>query len=560
MSLRRGLLLFAAMVLLFLLANRAAYKGYFSDDDLDNLVQTRGATSAQFAQGLVTPKLSEWNFRPVGHFYYKALGAAAGLNFRPYVFVLHALHIFNVWLVWLLLRRLGAEWTAATAGAAFFAFHMACFDAYWKPMFVFDVLCTAFLLATLLLYLRGHWLLALIPYWLAYKSKEPAIALPAVLLLYEFLLGERRWKRVLPYAAIAVSFGLQALFVNRGPVNNYSLVFTPQALWTTFSFYCSQILLIPYAGVLLIPLAFLVKDKRVRFGLASIALLLGPMWFLPGRLFAVYLYIPLIGAAIAFCFASERWKPAWIAGFFVLWIPFNYMLLRQNRGVTLAAAVEDRAFVESAGILMNSQPALREIVYDGAPAAMNPWGVQAAFAWHQPDPALRVSSLDSPEAKQLLSKQNLAVVSWDGARRRLLIRTRKPGEPDPPLIDMADGNIAWLFGDGWFPLTQGYRWMGPQATARLSRPADAREFVVRINFGPIQFKDQGRVELEVLLNGQSLGTREYKEQGWHVRSWSLPPSAPGPVEVTLRSLRPYHPSNGDPRTLGAAVVLFGFVP
>ena len=39
MSFWRGALLFLAMALLFLTANRGAYKGYFNDDDLDNLVQ-----------------------------------------------------------------------------------------------------------------------------------------------------------------------------------------------------------------------------------------------------------------------------------------------------------------------------------------------------------------------------------------------------------------------------------------------------------------------------------------------------------------------------------------
>jgi len=350
------------------------------------------------------------------------------------------------------------------------------------------------------------------------------------------------------------------VLVNRGPANNYGLVFTPQALWTTFSFYASKIVLLPYAGVLLIPAAFLVKDRRVRFGLASIAVLLGPMWFLPGRLFAVYLYVPLIGAAIAFCFAAEHWKPAWIAAIFVLWIPFNYMLLRQQRGVTLAAAIENRAYVEAAGALLKSQPALRKVVYDGAPSAMQAWGVEAAYRWFQPDPAMLVRPLDSPDAKAMLADERLAVVTWNGLNRKLLVQTRTPGDPDPPVIDMSTGNQAWLFGDGWFQITQGYRWMGPQAAARLSRPGNAREFAVRINLGPIQFKDQGRVEMEVLLNGQSIGVRDYRQEGWHEQRWALPAGGAGPVEVLLRSLHPYHPSNGDPRTLGAAVVSFGFVP
>src|SRR5512144_1677041 len=109
MPFRRGILLTAVLALLFLLANRAAYKGYFSDDDLDNILQTRGAELTLFASSLTSPMLSEWNFRPVGHFYYKALGAAAGLRFPPYLAVLHLLHLLNALLVWQVLRKLGAS-------------------------------------------------------------------------------------------------------------------------------------------------------------------------------------------------------------------------------------------------------------------------------------------------------------------------------------------------------------------------------------------------------------------------------------------------------------------
>ncbi len=559
MPFRRGILLAAALALLFLLANRAAYKGYFSGDDLDNLLQTRGAPLSVFAAGLASPKLSEWNFRPVGHFYYKALGAAAGLQFPAYVAVLHLLHLLNVLLLWRVLRRLGASPLGAGAGAALFAFHMACFDAYWKPMFVFDVACAFFLLAALLLYLHGRWLLALIPYWLAYKSKEPAIALPALLFLYEWMLGERRYRRVLPYAAIALSFGVQALLANRGAETDYTLRFTPAAVWTTLSFYSSKILLARYAGLLLIPAAWLAKDRRIRFGLAAIAVLMGPMWFLPGRLFAVYLYVPLIGLAIAAAFAAERVTPACVATFFVLWIPANYVVLRQQRGVTLAAAQEARPYVEQVGATLSAHPEWNSIVYDGAPRSLERWGVRAAFLLPRGGGDRKVEPLDSPEGRAMLQQAAVQTAAWNAGRRRVEWQARVPGAPEPSYIDMARGNPAWLFGAGWYGVEAGYRWMQAEARAVLQRPTAARKFAVRLNFGPVQFRDQGEIELEVLFDGRSLGTRQYGEQGWHERRWALPAGAAGPVTVTLRSLRPYRPSNGDPRLLGAAVAAFGFI-
>ena len=39
----------------------------------------------------------------------------------------------------------------------------------------------------------------------------------------------------------------------------------------------------------------------------------------------------------------------------------------------------------------------------------------------------------------------------------------------------------------------------------------------------------------------------------------VPPGDAGTVEVSLRALKPYKASNGDPRTFGAAVAGFGFI-
>lgn len=559
MSLWRGAALYTALVLFFLIANRGAYKGYFNDDDLDNLVQTRATTLSVFAQEFAKPHLSTSNFRPVGHFFYKAMGELAGLHYTPYLAVLQTVHLLNVLLLWFVLRHLGAPPLAAAAGALLFAFHMACFDGYWKPMFFFDVACATFLLLTLLLYLRGHWLLALIPYWIAYKTKEPAIALPAVLLTYEWLLGERRWKRVLPYAAIAALFAVQALFLNRGRNDDYALHFTAPAVWKTFTFYSSKILLLPYAGAALLLIAILVRDRRVRFGLAALVLLMGPMWFLPGRLFGVYLYVPLIGLAIALAFLTTNWKPAWIALFFAIWIPWNYYWLRQQRRAALTVAFENRPYVESLGRFLQSEPRLSAVLYDGGPSGLNRWGIEGAIRWFRPDPELKIAPLESQHTQAFLESSQLALISWDPVKKRLITNMRRQGDPPPTAISMATGSPTWLLGEGWYSLENGYRWTKADAVARLTRPARTREFFVRINLGPIQFRDQGRVELEVLINGVSLGTRIYDQVAWLERRWPVPADLPPVVEVTIRSVHPYAPGNGDPRTLGAAIAAFGFV-
>ena len=48
-----------------------------------------------------------------------------------------------------------------------------------------------------------------------------------------------------------------------------------------------------------------------------------------------------------------------------------------------------------------------------------------------------------------------------------------------------------------------------------------------------------------------------KSSGWNAAGPSR--QTPRAVEITMRALRPYKSSNGDPRTFGAAVAGFGFV-
>lgn len=556
----RRVALFLALALLFLAANRAAYKGWFMDDDLDNLAWTQHHTLPEFAAGLASPLFAEFNYRPAGHVIYHLLGKHVGLEYGWYVAVMHLLHLVNVLLVWLLARRLGAGERGAGVGALLFAFHMACFDAYWKPMFVFDVVAALFYLLALHAYLSPRWWLALLPFWFAYKGKELAVTLPAVLLLYEFTLGERRWKRVLPFAAIAASFTLQGVFKNAPTDNDYTLRFTPLAVWRTLEFYSSKILLLPWAGLLLIPAWWLVKDRRARFALLAIPLMLGPLWFLPGRLFAVYLYLPLIGLALWLAFASERWRGWVLALFFAVWLPWNYQLLREGRKAALTIGPENREYVEQIAAFAQKNPNLRTILFDGGPAGMNEWGVRGALRWHYRHPGLRMAAVNSEEARKWLETGEIALIGWDRARRTLITAVRNEGEPDVAYIAMSEGLRVWQFGEGWYPIEGGFRWTQPRAFARLLRPAGAREFEVRTNLGPLQFAEQGRVGLELLIEGESQGVQVWDQEGWFVRRWALRPAEDERVvEIELRAVAPYRPSNGDPRVFGAAVAALGFV-
>lgn len=561
MKLRHGAALWAAAAFLFLAVNRGAYEGYFSDDDLDNLAWTRHASPALFIEGIATPKQFASNFRPVGHAVYKMLGSTAGLEFCWYAAFIQAVHLLNLLLLWHVLRRLGAPWQGALAASTVFLFHMAAFDVFWKPMYLFDGLCAFFVLASFLLYLHGRWVLALIPFWLAYKSKELPVMLPAALLAYEFLLGGRRWKRALPFLAIAAMFAVQAFVANRSRNDDYSLRFAPADILRCANFYASKVLLFPYAGFALIAVAWAVKDKRVRFGLLCLLLFLVPLLFLPGRLFSVYLYLPLTGLAIAvaFLFPVRRvWAGAAVL-LLAVWLLGNYWLLRRERRYALTAAPQNRTYVERVGEFAREHPDFRDFILDGSPPAMNVWGAKAAFRWFLPVPDLNLVWVEDAEVENMRDKQRLAVASWNRATRELRFLVREPSTPDLSFIQAGRYAPVWQLTGGWFLPEADFRWMGPVGKARLRYPAGAREFVLTANVSELQIKVQGRVSVEPVLNGQALGRQWYGRNGWLTLRWAVPPGLPPVVNVELRVDPPYHSSNGDPRTFGVAVVSFGFV-
>lgn len=383
--------------LLFLIANRGSYKGYFTDDDLNALSWAKDGSVPHFLYWLILPRFHPENFRPVGAFYYRILGGGFGLEYRPYVAGLQIIHLCNVIVLYLILRRLMLPEVAAAAGALFYLFNAATLEIYWKPMYVYDLLCGTFCLLTLLLYIRGNWILGLITFWLAYKSKEVAVMLPLALLSYELLEGRRRWKQLIPYFVISLNFGLQELFLNPNKNNDYTMTFTFDTIWKSWSYYSIQLLFVPYALILA---AIVLRDRRIYLGLMTTLVLLIPMLLLPGRQFAAYWYVPLIGLAVAAATLSPR-IPRWaLICFFAIWSIANYAALRQKRKAILAAADDNRIYVAALADYARQHPEIRLVGYDGRPPEMHEWGIEGAVHLFFGNKAQLVSasSTNRPEA------------------------------------------------------------------------------------------------------------------------------------------------------------------
>lgn len=420
-----------AIALLFIGLNLSAYDGFFQDDELETLTWAPSRPARTFVIGLIDPRFQRDNFRPVGHLYFALMGRNFGLDFPPYMTPIFAIHLLNAFLLWLLMRRLGIKDWWAMAAAAFFTLSTTAFDAWWKPMYVYDLLCATFSMASILLYSHHRWVLSFISFWLAYKAKELAVMLPAVLILYEYWFGERKFKVLIPFVLVSLSFGFQGIVLNpiKNQNNAYSFRFSLDALGQTAPFYAHRLLQFRTfrgAGFLLFALAF-IRDRRVWFGLLAMTLLMVPLLFLPGRLFEAYTYLPLACVAIAIAAVASQWNPVWAWIALAVWMPFNLRELRHEQRLKLDLDDQVFSFIDTVGKFAARNPSILTFVYDGTPAGFHDWG--AAAAWnivhHQLD--LRALYFKWPESAKALAGQTVAFGSWDGRRRQLTIAVRPPG-------------------------------------------------------------------------------------------------------------------------------------
>jgi hypothetical protein len=419
MPLRRGALLFFLFAAAFLLANRSAYRGYFQDDEIDNLSWTPYLNAVDYLKGFATPLYQPNNFRPAGHFYFAAVERVAGLQFPVYVAVIQGLHLINVWLLWWIARRLGASPLAAAAACAFFGFHMALFDNFWKPMYVFDVFCATFAMASIVCWMQRRWVLSFAAFWLAYKSKELAVMIPALLALYEIWFGNRQWKPLIPFFLVSLSFGLQSMLMSPNKDNAYTFRFTLDALTRTAPFYAERLFLVPYLGFAVPLFAILARNRRTWFGLAIMGLFFIPMLFLPGRIFSAYCYLPLTGLAIALTGVAEATSPALIAALAILMMPLDYRELRRNSRETLARDTGIRTWMRSVERFAAANPGVRAFVFSGSPAGFQRWGIEGALKYYYEHGDLTIRSAGDPDAAALRSAQHVALLWWDPVSGRL---------------------------------------------------------------------------------------------------------------------------------------------
>jgi hypothetical protein len=557
MSKRTGLTLFLALAALFLIVNRPAYKGYFTDDDFEHLSWTRYAPMSEFVKGLLTPAFQTNNFRPMGHLFYHEEAHFFGFDFKKYLAATHVLHLFNIWLVWLVARKLGARSFAAAAGCVLFALHPGYFEAVWKPAYVFDVLCATLCLLSLLSYVNGRWIVSFLCFWLAYKAKELAVMAPFVLACYERWYGKKRWKPLAPFFLVSAWFALQALVLapNTGADNPYVFHFTLGALAATGTFYAGRVFLVPYLGFAVPVAAWFSRNRRVWFGTAAMLLFLTPVLFLPGRIETAYCYLPFTGLAIAFTGAAEMCHPAFIVAGLLLFVPLELYDLRTERRDKLAKDDDARAWVGAWSKFATAAGPVDTFLWNGTPYGFGSFGAEAAIRCLYPGSGYRIRYYDRPPAP--MEGNRVAVLTWNEGLHQLDIVTHTRDTRDASYIDANAGTPVWQLGEGWSNPEGGFRWIAPLTAARLLRPEGAARFEMRVLANTSLLQNTGTVTVRVSLNDLELPPRTVTLPGWQALEWDLSAAPAGAANVTIRTDPPFHPA-GDPRTLGIAVGSFGF--
>ena len=412
---------------MFIALNYRAYDGFFQDDELDNLSWAPHLDAGDFARGFLNPAFAVDNFRPVGHLYFAVMGRMFGENFPPWMTPIFVLHLVNGTLIFLLARKLKVSAWHALAAVGFFLWSAGAMDAYWKPMYCFDLLCTAFSLTSILLYAHRRWVLSFMAFWCAYKAKELAVMLPLVLVAWEWWFGERKFWRLIPFVLVSLSFGLQGLWRNPNIDNEYTFRFTPEALRATVPFYARRFLLFRGSGLLLLLLLF-VRDRRVWFGLVAAGCFLFTLLFLPGRLYEAYACLPLACVALALAAAATRVRPAWAWVALALWMPVNLHVLHREQRAKLVADDEAFAFVDALNGWVRKNPGIETLIYDRPPGVYHDWGVTAA--WNLAHRALHLPAyyIGWPQAKKALAGGTVAYGMWDAKAQRLVLSVRRPGQ------------------------------------------------------------------------------------------------------------------------------------
>jgi len=191
----RKLALAAFLTCYFLCFNWGSLRVHFSIDDLANMGHYYEYSPWQLALSNCLPWRGD--YRPLGGLFYIPVYHFAGLNPAPYQAAILLLLLVTVYWAYRFARLLGSGELAAALVALVVCYHGGLANLYYNASFVFDVLCCFFYLASMVYYLRirnreqllgpAQTVAFLSLFLCALNSKEMAVSIPVMLLVYEWI-------------------------------------------------------------------------------------------------------------------------------------------------------------------------------------------------------------------------------------------------------------------------------------------------------------------------------------------------------------------------------------
>jgi hypothetical protein len=533
------------------------------------------ALFAPRAQGTLRP-LSE-------RLYFLGLSVACGLDYRPFKAVIFGTQCVNLVLVAAIARRLTGSTPAAFVAGAAWAFNsalavpMAWASAYNQLLWTLALLASFFFLIRYTETGKARYNLAQwITFLLGFGALEFNAVYPALAILYTALLARPYLKRTLPLLIPSVVFAAAHFaLVPRSNHPIYSLYFD-SALPATLLHY-AEYGFRPY-GLLLIALcgfAIYIRRPLAWFLLAWFAIVLAPVLPLKNHITDYYLTAAVIGPSIlAGQVATATAVPVRIAAWVILAVhcAAHYRQTQQTGEWRYRQSHRLRHYLEQVDTAYRRNPRrllllsgvdwdLFSIGFNDEPfrlygirrTRLTP-GSEARFASSAPLRGIEKYTIPAAEAAREAAANEVLVLSLVRGRIsdvtaafKTVSQAQAAGVATS--VDAGSASSVASLGEGWFPIEQGFRWMGPRAALRLGAPGKTGGKLVVTGYCPAAVVAAGPVRLTIAAGGRGLGTVEVSKPDQPFRfEFELPKTMGLPLNAELSVNRPTTLPDG--RTVG----------
>lgn len=313
----------AVLVYFFAFTWRGIFIGYMPDD-LMNCARARAEPLSALLRDSIVWFLPTATYRPFGGLVYWLSHEWFGVWMLPMRLLVYALLLTSLWLLWRAARLSGASNETGVLACLLWSYHYGFYALYFNNGTIYDVLCSFFSLLILVLYIEPRaadrpisWrrtALIAVLYALALSSKEPAVAVPPLLLAWEVIV-KREWR--FPHRVIAalMAMTLPWLYTHlfyKGALASME-AYRPGYSWRqfngTFRAYMSELLDRPMAVdpgfayallLLLLVIGLRFGSRPILFGLAFFGVAYLPLAFVGARSpYAIHLSVAGLALALA---------------------------------------------------------------------------------------------------------------------------------------------------------------------------------------------------------------------------------------------------------------------